>query len=240
VLYESWDRIPHESRPGDTVTIDWRDGVFTVNGFIHRPHTPPPPWKVEMLRKLYGNVPFVIEYVAKADGDSIARWNAASKAQEKMHIEIYNEAIRVYLAALDSLNSVEKALQLAASRVAQSEHVASARPDSPDTCCDEGPMIAVSWKGLSEEFVAVKRPFNPRPDYKDREPSRDDACRIVNYMWDAFGRAGTYRVEFVRGNVNMFGSAGMQYMEGGSPSTDPRYHDNPYVEVPPAATRGAP
>jgi hypothetical protein len=112
ILYESWDRVPHEFGAGDAVTVDCRDGMFTVNGFVHRPHAPAPPWKVELLRRLYGQVPFVREYVAAAEGDSVTRWNGAARALQSLHRELYGQAKSVYWAAMDSRGEGRAGIQL--------------------------------------------------------------------------------------------------------------------------------
>jgi hypothetical protein len=243
VLYETWDRVPHEWGPGEEVTIDWQAGVFLVNGFAHLPHDGPPPWKVETLRKLYGRVPFVLNYVGNAEGDSVTRWNAASEALHEMHREIYTGGRRIYQAALDSLGTSESAMDAAAAWIEQSEHVDStARYDdymsrfSPRReRKSPTPMLMVFWKGdpygtsldLSEHHRSSGRSGRT---YKDPCP-REDVCSVVLLMRMAFSRPGAYRVEFVRGNVNMFGPAGVQYSTGGPRSTDSTFHYNPYVEA---------
>jgi hypothetical protein len=237
VLYESWDRVPHEFGAGDTVIIDCRNGVFTVNGLVHRPHAPAPPWKVEVLRRLYGDVPFVQDYVANAKGDSVTRWNDASQALDRLRRQIGAGVERVYWAARDSLGSSERAAEAAASRFEQSGYVDSATVASSDTSCG-GPELKVFWKGYDH---AIHYELGYRgPDwseYKDPGPSSREACMMVGLMRKAFVRPGGYRVEFVRGNVNMFGKAGIRFSTGGATSTDRRYYENPYVEV---KTKGNP
>ena len=245
VLYETWDRVPHEWGPGEDVTLDWHDGVFLVNGFPHLPHDPPPPLKVEVLRKLYGRVPFVLDYVNEAEGDSVSRWNAASQAQEDMHREIYAGARRIYQVALDSLRSSDAAMDAAADWVERSGHVDStARYDehmrrfSPQRGKElRTQRLMIFFKGHDAYGVSLDLSERERSKggrtYRDPCP-REDVCSVVHLMQMAFSRPGAYRVEFVRGNVNMFGPAGVQYSTGGPRSTDSTYHYNPYVEAKPA------
>jgi hypothetical protein len=228
VLYETWDRVRREWGPGEEVTLDWRDGTFLVNGFRHLPHDPPPPWKVEVLRRLYGEAPFIQNYVATAEGDSVARWNAAARALEQMHRDVYTGAQRTYGAALDSLGSADRAAHAAAVWIEQSELV-----DSTAISTRMESTLMIFWKG---ERYGINLLLDDDRDMRSGKTyldpcTKDLVCMIVRLMEAGLANPGTYRVEFVRGNVNMFGSAGVQFSTGGSPSTDPRYDYNPYVEA---------
>jgi hypothetical protein len=249
VLYETWDRVPHEWGPGEEVAIDWQSGVFLVNGFAHLPHDPPPPWKVEVLRRLYGRVPFVLDYVASAEGDSVTRWNAAAKELEQMHREIYAGGRRIYRATLDSLRSPEKAMDAAAAWIEQSEHVDStvSHDEYMSQFSSRGERQAgintalmVFWKG---DNYGVALDLKERDSttvgrtYMDPCPV-EDVCSVVRLMRMGLSRPGTYRVEFVRGNINMFGSTGVQYSTGGARSTDSTYHYNRYIETAPNRQEG--
>jgi hypothetical protein len=150
---------------GDRLTIDFREGVFTINGIPYSPQSDPPPteYPIEYIERHYGQVP-MIRRLLGSDTASITRLNSALRDWGVAYRKVLRDAGDEYRRHLSEGRSPHDAEALVLDSVRADSLIAWAERDGapPDSATRR--LVLVTPKGGSREglHLSADPPLRPR------------------------------------------------------------------------------
>jgi len=160
LVYQTWLSPERVYSGGAKVLLEWRHGITSINGNVYKPHpaSPPTTYPVDSLQKLYGNVPYINDYVSTHPGDAETVWNQACLTWSSMKQSLAKEAQDLYAANIKDLTPPEAAMH-SMNLLLKSRLVRDVRLDSTVESSSRQQVLWISWEGTEDEYwVELNRP----------------------------------------------------------------------------------
>lgn len=187
---------------GDRVVVELENDTCYVNGKPHwpQPQLPPEMDSLDVLKRSYGRVPAVLEYVKSHRGDETEVWNEAYRSWEKQRQSLHSKVARRYMSDLRNGQTPDAAEDSALVALRASPLVASARVDERLLGPSRIRRIQVRWAGIDDEVGLLFEPnLLPTPP-----PPRMtlDGFKDFVHLLRSLERKGPVMIELRGGNLN--------------------------------------